>query len=511
MPLVNLLHGTPHNRVVLKVGHSLRNVNNHKSVLVESSGRSCFSYYNIAIVVIMLPMVHYDLDETKRSDEPCFRDSEPTLEKAGSPTGRRSPEAGVNKTIVLLGRLDSKGKEYAYVRDRILHGGFDVIVVDVGTRGAPQFEPDISREEVARAAGVNIQDVVDPTDENKEIQVMIRGASKIAQTLRDSARLEGIMCLGGSRGTAIGTAAMRALPFGVPKVMVSTIASGDMRPYIDTKDITLIHSVTDIVGLNRMTKRLLAYAAGAIMGAVTADPGLETSDRPLIAMSSMGGINRAVFSAQKSLEGKGFEVVAFHTVGTGGRALEETVEQGLIDGVLDLVTHELTDHLFGGFCDAGPARLEAAGRKGIPQVVAPGCLDFIAFSPPAKIPESLRERKVYKHTPEVAIVRANKDEMGSLGETMAEKLNKALGPSAVVLPNKGFSPANRRGKPLYDPEADRAFLEVLRRSLKSSVRLVEVDAHINDELFVKQAVGLLCELMQKRPNPIRIRPGQDNR
>jgi uncharacterized protein (UPF0261 family) len=405
----------------------------------------------------------------------------------------------VKKTIVLLGRLDSKGKEYAYVKGQILRGGFDVIVVDAGTRGAPQFEPDISREEVARAAGVKIQDVVDPTDENKEIRMMMEGASKIAQRLRDSGKLDGIMSLGGSRGTAIGTAAMRALPFGIPKVMVSTIASGDMRPYIGTKDLTLIHSVTDIVGLNRMTNRLLAYAAGAIMGAVATDPGVGASDRPLIAMSSMGGINRAVFSAQKFLEDKGFEVVAFHTVGTGGQALEEAVEQGLIDGVLDLVTHELTDHLYGGYCDAGPARLEAAGKKGIPQVIAPGCLDFIVFSPPEKIPVALRERTVYRHTPEVAIVRANKDEMASIGKAMAEKLNRALGPLVVVVPNQGFSPANRRGKALYDPEADRAFVEGLRQSLKPSVRIVEVDAHINDELFAKQAVGLLCELIQKRP------------
>ena len=326
----------------------------------------------------------------------------------------------------------------------------------------------------------------------------MEGASRIAQRLRDSDRLDGIMCLGGSRGTAIGTAAMRALPFGIPKVMVSTIASGDMRRYIGTKDITLIHSVTDIVGLNRMTKRLLAYAAGAVMGAVAADPGHEVSHKPLIALSSMGGINRAVFSAQKILEDRGFEVVAFHTVGTGGQALEEAVEQGLIDGVLDLVTHEVIDHSYGGYCDAGPARLEAAGKKGIPQVIVPGCLDFIAFSPPEKMPESLRERKVFRHTPEVAIIRANKDEMASVGKTMAEKLNRALGPIVVVVPNQGFSPANRRGKALFDPEADKAFLEVLKRSLKPSIRIVEVDAHINDELFAKRAVDLLCELMQKR-------------
>ena len=399
---------------------------------------------------------------------------------------------------MLLGRLDSKGKEYAYIKEKILRGGFDVIVVDAGTRGAPQFEPDISREDVAKAAGVEIQEVVDRADENKEIQIMMEGASKIARRLRESGKLDGIICLGGSRGTAIGTAAMRALPFGIPKVMVSTIASGDMRPYVGTKDITVIHSVTDIVGLNRMTKRLLAYAAGAVMGAVAADPELEVSDRSLIAMSTMGGINRAAFSAQKILEDKGFEVVAFHTVGTGGQAMEEAIEQGLINGVLDLVTHELTDHLYGGYYDAGPARLEAAGKKGIPQVIAPGCLDFIAFSPPEKIPEGIRARKVYRHTPEVAIIRANKDEMASIGKTMAEKLNRALGPIVVMIPNKGFSPGNREGKVLYDPEADKAFVEVLKRNLNPSIRMIEVSAHINDELFARQTADVLCELMQRR-------------
>jgi uncharacterized protein (UPF0261 family) len=234
------------------------------------------------------------------------------------------------------------------------------------------------------------------------------------------------------------------------------------------------------------------------MGAVAADPGPEVSQKPLVAMSSMGGINRAVFSAQKFLEEKGFEVVAFHTVGTGGQALEDAVQQGLIHGVLDLVTHEVMDHLYGGYCDAGPARLEAAGKKGIPQVIVPGCLDFIVFSPPEKIPESFRGRKVYKHTPEVAIVRANKDEMTSVGKTIAEKLNGALGPTVVVVPNQGFSPADRQGKALYDPEADRAFVEALRQSLKPSIRIVEMDAHINDELIAKRAVDLLCELMPKR-------------
>ena len=400
------------------------------------------------------------------------------------------------KKIVLIGRLDSKGEEYAYVRDIIVDGGFEVIVVDAGTRGSPHFQADVSREVVSRAAGLEIEDVVDRADESKEIQVMMKGAARTVQILYDSGRLDGIMALGGSRGTAIGTAAMRALPFGIPKVMVSTIASGDMRPYVGTSDITVIHSVTDIAGLNRMTKRLLAYAAGAVMGAVRANPKPEVSKKQLVAMSVMGGINRAAFKAQKTLEDRGFEVVSFHTVGTGGRAMEETIEQGIVDGVLDLVTHELIDHLYGGCYDAGPERLEATGMKGIPQVVIPGCLDFIAFSPPENIPKTIKKRKIYRHTPEVAIVRTNQEEMATIGKIMAEKLNKATGPTKVVIPLRGFSPGNREGKALYDPETDRAFIEALKQNLQTSIRVIEVDSHINDESFAEQAVDILCEMMR---------------
>ncbi len=404
----------------------------------------------------------------------------------------------MNKTIVLVGRLDSKGQEYAYIRDKIIEGGFSVIVVDAGTRGGPQFNPDISRNEVARAAGVEIENIIDHNDENKEIQIMMRGASAVIKRLHDSGKLDGIIALGGSRGTAIGTAAMRSLPFGIPKVMVSTIASGDIRPYVNTSDITFIHSVTDIIGLNRLTRRLLGYAAGAVMGAAAADLPSEVLSKQLIGMSSMGGVNRVIFSAQKAIESRRLEVVAFHAVGTGGKAMEEFIGQGLVDGVLDLVTHELTDHVLGGYYDAGPSRLETAGIMGIPQLIVPGCIDFIAFSPPDKIPRQMKGRRVFMHTPEVAIIRTDETEMSLLGEIMATKLNKASGPTAVLIPTKGFSPGNREGKALYDQEADKAFVHSLKENLKPSVTLYEINAHINDEAFATKAVDLLCELMGVR-------------
>ena len=404
----------------------------------------------------------------------------------------------MKKTIVLVGRLDSKGEEYAFVKERILKGDFEVVVVDVGTRGTPRFKPEISRAEVAKAGGVEMKDVVDRSDENKEIQTMMRGAAVTARRLFDAGKLDGIMALGGSRGTAIGTSAMRALPFGVPKVMVSSIASGDMRPYVATKDIMVVHSVTDILGLNRMTRAVLANATAAITGAVEQGGVSEVSSKGLIAMSSMGGVNRLVFGVQKALEDGGYETVAFHAVGTGGRAMEEIIGQGLVNAVLDLVTHEVTDHVLGGYYDAGESRLETAGAMGIPQVVVPGCIDFIAFSPPDRIPERMKGRTVFMHTPEVAIIRANKTEMESVGRAMASKLNKATGPTAVFIPMKGFSPGNREGRALYDPEADRAFAEALKRDLRTAVRVVEMNVHINDEPFAQRAVLLLEELIKDR-------------
>ncbi|MFC2038169.1 Tm-1-like ATP-binding domain-containing protein [Chloroflexota bacterium] len=402
------------------------------------------------------------------------------------------------KTIVLMGRLDSKGKEYAYVRDKIREGGFHVIVVDTGTRGTPQFEPDITREQIAMGVGEDIRDVVDRSDESREIEVMMAGAAIIARNLYDSGKLDGILCLGGSRGTAIGTAAMRALPFGIPKFMVSTIASSDMRPYVGTSDIAVIHSVTDISGLNRMTRKLLGYSSGAIMGSVSALSEEEDTSKPVIAMSAMGGINRAAFKAQKLLENSGFEVVTFHAVGTGGRAMEETIDQGLIDGVLDLVTHELIDHVYGGYYDAGPNRLRTAGLRKIPQVIVPGCLDFIAFSPLDSIPDKIKKRKLFFHTPEVAIVRANKEEMITIGKILAERLNEAAGPTSVVIPLKGFSPGNRHDRDLYDPDADRAFIESTKKHLKRDIPVIEIDAHINDEVFAEKATDLLRSMMDNR-------------
>lgn len=298
-------------------------------------------------------------------------------------------------------------------------------------------------------------------------------------------------------GTSLATAVMRSLPIGIPKVMVSTMASSDTRPYLDNKDIVMIPSVADIVGLNRVTKRVFAIAAGAVIGMVNSDPGPIPAEKPLIGLSLHGDLMPCMSLSKTMLEEKGYEVVVFAAVGSGGKSLEELINQGIIDGVFDLVTHEIACHLFGGLCDAGSSRLEAAGRKGIPQLIVPGKVDIISFSTGLGIPERFKGRKTWMHNPDLGLIRLNKEEMSLVAETMAEKLNKALGPTAVIIPRRGLSSYGKGWEAFYDQEADFALFDILKRSLKPGIKVVEVDAKINDELFVQKAVKLLDELMRK--------------
>ena len=403
----------------------------------------------------------------------------------------------MEKTIVLIGTLDTKGAEYRYIRDRIVEQGCRVIVVDVGILGKPLFQPDITREQVAQAAGLSIEEVASSRMGGEAIQPMSRGAAKIVQELYQSGKLDGILSLGGTMGTFVGTAVMRTLPLGVPKVMVSTQASGDTSPYVGTKDIVMIPSMADIVGLNRITKNVLTMAAGAVVGMVKVAPGPVSSDKPLIGITIHGDLMPCVNFVTELLGQRGYEVVFFHAVGIGGKTLEEWVEQGLIDGVFDLVTTEVLQNMFGGLYDAGPTRLEAAGAKGVPQLVAPGKTDTITFDMTHGIPERFRSRELYLHTPVRVGTSTTKEERAQLGKVMAEKLNKATGPTAVIIPQKGFSGGDKEGSYMYDPEADLALINALKRNLKPEIRLVEVDAHINDRLFAEKAATLLDELMHE--------------
>ncbi len=305
----------------------------------------------------------------------------------------------MKKTILLVATLDTKGEESRYLKELLEQGGYNVTAIDVGTgaRGRLLFPPDISREEVAQAGGVTIEDILALGRIGQEMKIeelMASGAAKIATELYSSGRLDGIISLGGTMGTNLGTTVMKTLPFGVPKVMLSTIASGDTRPYIGTKDITMIPSVADIAGLNRITEVSLTRAAGAIMGMVAIGQ-VRTSEKPLIGITTLGGTTGCALGVKAFLEQRGYEIAVFHAVGTGGQAMEEMIEQGLISAVFDLSTNEVVDHLYGGFTDAGPSRLEAAGRKGIPQLVAPGNVDHMLYNSPQQIPERFRQQKVH--------------------------------------------------------------------------------------------------------------------
>jgi uncharacterized protein (UPF0261 family) len=400
----------------------------------------------------------------------------------------------MKKTIVLLGTLDTKGLEFSYINEYLKQKGFDTVVVDAGIRGSPLLEPDISHDEVAAAAGATVAELAAPGGgEAMAINTMSKGAAKVAEDLYRSGKMDGIISVGGSLGTSVGTAAMRALPLGLPKVMVTTMASGDTHPYVGTKDIILFHSIADLVGLNRLTESVLANAAAAIEGMV-ANPAPKPADKQVIAITSLGPMTACAQSVKAVLEQKGYEVVIFHSVGTGGKALEAMIEEGLVNGVFDLTLWEITNRLFGGVWDPGPHRLETAGRKGIPQVVAPGMIDVIAFNIDA-VAEGFRERKLIKHTESVIVAPLNTEEMGQVAEVVAEKLNLATGPTAVITPTKGFSPGGKEGRPYHNPERDRHFIKVLKERLKPEITFVELEVYINDAVFAEKAAALLIELM----------------
>lgn len=399
--------------------------------------------------------------------------------------------------VVVLGTMDTKGRELGYVRDIIRAEGIDTLLVDVGVLEPPPVTPDITREEVARVAGFDLDALAARRDRGEAVAAMTRAAPLIARKLYSEGRLRGIISLGGSAGTTIGAAAMQALPVGVPKVMVSTLASGDTRPYVGTKDIAMIYSVVDISGLNRLSRRILGNAARAVAGMVKTGGDEATEDKPLITATMFGVTTPCVTMAREYLESRGYEVLVFHATGSGGRAMEGLIEDGFISGVLDITTTEWCDELVGGVLSAGPHRLEAAGKKGIPQVVSVGALDMVNFGPPETVPGKFAGRSFYQHNPTVTLMRTTPAECAELGRIIAEKLNAATGPTVLALPLKGVSMIDAEGKAFYDPEADAALFNALRQNLRPEIQLVELDNHINDREFALAMARILEELLDK--------------
>jgi uncharacterized protein (UPF0261 family) len=402
------------------------------------------------------------------------------------------------KTILLIGTFDTKGAEYAYVRDLILARGHGVLTLNAGVTGEPTFTPDISAAQVAEAGGGNLAELRRQADRGAALEVMQAGASKLAAQLHAEGKFDGVLGLGGSGGTAIATAAMRELPVGLPKVMVSTVASGDVQPYIGVKDIAIMYSVVDIAGLNRLSRRILANAAGMVCGAVEQEIGSEeagTRDKPLITATMFGVTTPCVNAVREKLEEAGYEVLVFHATGSGGRSMESLIEAGFVAGVADITTTEWCDELVGGVLSAGPTRLEAAAKAGLPQVVSCGALDMVNFWAADTVPPRFKQRTLYKHNANVTLMRTTAQECAELGRIIASKLNRATGPTALFIPLKGVSAIDQEGQPFYLPEADAALFESLRRNVRPPVELVELDLHINDPAFAaamaERLVGML--------------------
>jgi uncharacterized protein (UPF0261 family) len=399
----------------------------------------------------------------------------------------------IPKTIALIGTFDTKGEEFSFLRDRIESAGLRTMMIDVGVLGGPPFAADISQAEVAATANEDLAALQRERDRGRSVTAMARGATAILTRLHAQGAVHGVVALGGSAGTAIATAAMRALPYGFPKLMVSTLAAGDTKPYVGTKDICMMPSVLDISGLNYLSRRILSNAAGAICGMVAAEPARASHDKLLIAATMFGVTTPCVTAARRLLEERGNEVLVFHATGTGGQAMEQLIEDGAIHAVLDLTTTELADELVGGVMSAGPHRLEAAGCKGIPQLVCPGAIDMVNFGPVETVPAQFRCRKLYVHNPTVTLMRTTPEECAEIGRITATRLNRATGPVTVLIPLQGVSAIDKPGGPFYSPEALNSYRRALTTILSSEIKLVELDAHINDESFAHTAADLLLE------------------
>lgn len=399
------------------------------------------------------------------------------------------------KTILLIGTLDTKGAEYAYVRDLIHARGHQTLIIHAGIF-EPTITPDISAEQVATAAGHDLATLRAAHDRGDAVVAMTDGIAALVPQLYANAQFDGVLALGGSGGTVIATAAMRALPVGVPKVMVSTVASGDVAPYVGVTDITMMYSVVDIAGINALSRRILANAVGMVCGALEQDTP-TAQDKPLIAMTMFGVTTPCVTRVRERLEAAGYEALVFHATGTGGRAMESLISSGYCVGVADITTTEWCDQLVGGVLAAGEHRLEAAARKGIPQVVSLGALDMVNFWAYDTVPPQFNRRTFYKHNANVTLMRTTPDECAELGRIIATKLNAASAPTALFVPLRGVSMIDVEGGAFWLPEADAALFTAIRQHLdRSRVELVELDLHINDDAFADAIADKLLALLK---------------
>ncbi|NLN98576.1 MAG: UPF0261 family protein [Eubacteriaceae bacterium] len=401
------------------------------------------------------------------------------------------------KTIAIAGTFDTKAKEFLYLKDLIEEQGLKTLMINTGIFET-SIVPDIDGKDIAQAVGVDFDEVVSRKDRAYATQVMSEGMEKLVPQLYEEGKFHGIISLGGSGGTAMVAPAMRALPIGVPKLIVSTMASGDVSRYIESSDLILMPSIVDVAGINSISTRIFANAAHAIAGMVNYDRPIHVQKKPLICATMFGLTTPCVEVAKEFLEDKGYEVLVFHATGTGGKTMESLIEQGFFAGVLDITTTEWADELIGGILNAGPHRLEAAAKAGVPQVVSLGALDMANFGSYDSVPDHLKERTLYRHNPMITLLRTNVDENIALGNKIGEKLNMATGPTALMIPLKGLSGIDIEGGPFHGPKEDAALFRAVREAITNEkVEIYEIDAHINDKEFALKAAQTLVAFMEK--------------
>ncbi len=409
----------------------------------------------------------------------------------------------MGKTVCLIGAFDTKGDDYNFLREKILSKGHKVFTVNTGILGSTNLFPvDVETDKIIRAADGNLTKLRRKRDRGEAMKIVSAGAAILISALYHEDKFDGIIGMGGSGGTSVITSAMRALPLGLPKVCVSTIASGDVSHEVGTKDISMIPSIVDVAGVNRISSLIYSRAAGAICGMIDQEIITSKEEKPIITASMFGNTTECVNACVVELTAKGYEILVFHATGTGGKTMESLVNEGMVDAVLDITTTEWADTICGGVFGAGTQRLDAPGRKGVPHLIVPGCVDMVNFGGPETIPSRYRKdmRLFYEWNPSVTLMRTNKEENEKMGKIFAEKANAATGPVAFLVPLKGVSILDGDGELFCDREADRAMFNTIKLNLNKNILFVETDYNINDPEFSNKAVNMMLELINQRKN-----------
>ncbi len=404
------------------------------------------------------------------------------------------------RTIAILATLDTKGREAQYLRERIEAYGHSALIVDCGVVGQPATSAEITRETVAEAGGVALTILLENPTREEAAPVMASGAIELVADLVRQNQVHGVIGMGGTQGTTLATKVMRALPYGLPKVMVSTMASGNVAPWVDIKDITMMFSVADILGLNPLTRKILANAAGAVCGAASTDVMLDTSQRPLIAVTTVGITTQGAMKAVEVLEQAGYETIVFHAIGAGGRAMEQLMREGVVSAVLDYATIEVSNQMYEALLAADDDRLTTAGRLGLPQVICPGSIEVLVFGEPETVPPPFNTRTLIRHSPQITDVRLNKDEMMTVAQEVAKRLGHTRDSAVFMVPTAGFDSYGVKGQGFHDPDADAAFVTTLKKHLPGNFEVIERDTHIDDPNFATEAASRLIQLVEARQN-----------